>query len=210
MQRSSPHCMFCHLQSDHHHNYFSLKCFFFCLVHFTKCVQPLWIKSDTAIGLIEYRVQSHWLVAQSKVICSRKPSSAWSSLFTMWMGDRYMLGFAPTLIHLESNSLQTLQKLFRWDYKPRSPVCISMRKYHTQACESIIYTCLRYCSPYQSSVDYRNTQITQHALKVSCFSQCWNWDTSVEKMKKKRSKLSTMTEDPGSHATVMYATSYKN
>ena len=177
---------------------------------FTKCEQPLWIKSDTAIGLIEYRVQSHWLAAQSKVICSQKLSSAWLGLFTTWVGDHYMLGFAPTLIHLESNSLQTLQKLFRWDYKLRSPVCISMQKYPTQACKSILYACLRYCSPYQSSVDYRNTQITQHALKVSCFSQCWSWDTSVEKMKKRRSKLSTKNEDPGSHATVMYATSYKN
>ena len=129
MQRSSPCYMFWHLQSDYHHNYFSLKCFFLCLVHFTKCVQPLWTKSDTAIELIEYRVQSHWLVAQSEVICSQKPGSAWSSLFTMWMGDRYMLGFAPTLIPLESNSLQTLQKLFGW-HKLRSPVYTSMQKYH--------------------------------------------------------------------------------
>ena len=33
-------------------------------------------------------------------------------------------------ISLESNSVQTLQKSFRWNYKQRSPMCIRMQKEH--------------------------------------------------------------------------------
>ena len=33
-------------------------------------------------------------------------------------------------ISLESNSVQSLQKFFRWDYTPRSPMCTNMQKDH--------------------------------------------------------------------------------
>ena len=50
-------------------------------------------------------------------------------MVTKWMGDRYVLGFVlGPEISPESNSVQTLQKPFGRDYKPRCSVCMHMQK----------------------------------------------------------------------------------
>ena len=53
-------------------------------------------------------------VAQSKSTRSdlESQSSAQSSVVTKWTGDHYVLDFVPTLIFLQSDSVQTLQKSF--------------------------------------------------------------------------------------------------
>ena len=58
-------------------------------------------------------------------------------------------------ISSESNSVQTLQKSFGWDYKPRSPVCIRMQKDHKHMCGK--------------------QQNNPACTKMCQSSQCWSW-----------------------------------
>ena len=71
-------------------------------------------------------------------------------------GDRYVLGFAPALRFLRS---QILCRLYKSPLGERCPVYIRMQKHHIGT--------LKVLSPCPSSVDYVNTKITQHALKLS-------------------------------------------
>ena len=76
------------------------------------------------------------------------------------MGDRYVLGFAPTLRFIRSQILYRLYESPSNETGNRTSVCLS-------ACKNITYARQRSCSPRQSSMDYGHTKITQHALKVS-------------------------------------------
>ena len=46
-------------------------------------------------------------------------------------------------------------------------LCVYVLHIYIYAWKKITYACLRSSRPCQSSVDYGNTKITQHALKVS-------------------------------------------
>ena len=109
-------------------------------------------------------------VAQSRSTRSWKPKHDQSSVITKWMGDCYMLDFAPALRFLRSQILCRLHKSPPDEAINRGPLCAC-------ACKEITYTRWRSCSPSQCSVNYRNAKIIQHALKVSCL-ECWSWTLS--------------------------------
>ena len=75
-------------------------------------------------------------------------------------GDRYVLGFAPALRFLQS---QTLCRLYNSPSNERSTLCICMQKDDIRT--------LKICSPCQSSA----AKITQHPPKVSGSSECQRW-----------------------------------
>ena len=91
---------------------------------------------------------------------------------TKWMGDRYVLGFAPALRFLLSQILCRLYKSPSDETINRGPPCV-------YACKKIAYVCYRSCSP----GDHGNTQITQHVLKMSVFRMS-KLDPIQEKKKK--------------------------
>ena len=73
--------------------------------------------------------------------------------------------------------MQALPKSFRRDHKSRGLSCV-------YACKKITYarsSCYSLC---QSSVDYANIKITQHALKVSVFIMLKLDVTGMKKEKK--------------------------
>ena len=82
-------------------------------------------------------------------------------MVTTWMGGCMFPArlCADREISPESNSMQTLQKLFGWDYKPTFPGWIHIHKYHIRT--------LKICCSCQSSVDNGNTEITQYPLNLS-------------------------------------------
>ena len=66
-----------------------------------------------------------------------------------------------------SNSVQTLQKSFRWDYKLGSPVCKCMRKDHIHMLRIQL-----------SLSEFSGLWKQQHnpaCTKVSEYSSCWSW-----------------------------------
>ena len=69
----------------------------------------------------------------------------------------YMLGFAPTLMFLQSNSVADSKKVLWMFYKPRSPVCICVQKDHSMHIKDPVFNI--------SLVDYGNSKVTKHALK---------------------------------------------
>ena len=72
-----------------------------------------------------------------------------------------MLGFAPTLIFLQSNSAADSAKVLCMFYKPRSPVFICVEKDHTMHIKDPVVNI--------SLVDYGNPKVTKHALKKPVF-----------------------------------------
>lgn len=85
---------------------------------------------------------------QSKIIHSEKPSYTQLSMITTWMGDNYMLSFAPYLGFQQSDSMQTLQK-FLW-----RRLCVEVPCVYTYICKktACAYPIHRH-SPCQSSID---------------------------------------------------------
>ena len=61
------------------------------------------------------------------------------AVVTRWMGDPYMLGFAPAHRFLQSNSVQMLQKFVRWDYEPSSRVYTHMQKDHRHTVNFLLF-----------------------------------------------------------------------
>ena len=81
---------------------------------------------------------------QNKSTHSQKPSYARLSMVTVNRWPKCMLGFcAKPKSCPESNSVQIVQKSFRWDYKLRSPLCIHMQKDYKHTYTHIyIYMCM--------------------------------------------------------------------
>ena len=95
-------------------------------------------------------------VAQSKSIRFRKPKFSTTASPSGWVLTLMCQALRPVKLSTDS------AKVLRWSktvYKPSFSSCV-------YACKKITYARLRFCSPCQSLVDYGNTKITQHALKV--------------------------------------------
>ena len=109
-------------------------------------------------------------VAQSRITRSRKPKHDQSSVVTKWMGDFYMLDFAPALRFLRSQILYRLHKSPSDEAINRGPPCACTRN-------AIPYTRWISCSPCQCSANSGNAKIIQHALKVSRVFKMLKLDT---------------------------------
>ena len=102
-------------------------------------------------------------VMQIDSTCSWKPKLSTiikSSMVTMWMGDCYVLGFAPALRFLQSNFVQTTKVLLLRQKKSRSPVCLytHAKRSHMQVKDPLVHVSIRWIM---------ETTITQHTLKAS-------------------------------------------
>ena len=75
-------------------------------------------------------------VMQIDSTCSWKPKLSTiikSSMVTMWMGDCYVLGFAPALRFLQSNFVQTT-KVLLLRQKNQGPLCVCTRTQKDHTC----------------------------------------------------------------------------
>ena len=112
------------------------------------------------------------------------------SVVTTWMGDRYVLGFAPAPRFIRSQSLCRLDKSPSDETVDRGPTCAHAFRKITYA---RTHARQRSCSPCQNSVDYGNIKIIQHALKsVRALFRVLKLDTA----RKKKRNVKTWTDFP--------------
>ena len=84
-------------------------------------------------------MEGQWFRAtEQQYLLSKASVKQWLSVVTKWMGDCYVLGFAPALRFLQSNSMQN-QILYRLYKHPSDdtinwgPMCIVKHRGHTHA-----------------------------------------------------------------------------
>ena len=97
--------------------------------------------------------ESQWCATR---VSENKSLERQLSMVTKLMDNCYMLGFAPAPSFLWSQTLCTLRKSFRCNYKPKFPMCTCMQKGHICTCVCVhrhamcsracVYVCVCACA----------------------------------------------------------------